>query len=335
VKGCVERWKKGQRVSRLHFDAETMDYDERSATFSRREVSLSTVEGRVVCPFVLPSDSPTPYERYVLGDDHEFRESTLRYDGATGEFYLHVSTRRFDGDGEADTDADGSTDTEHQTVLGIDLGVNSLAVASTGTFWQGDEYDHWVREFEKRRAAMQQRETTAAYWAMKRLGRRERAWRKQYLHVVANELVAEAVENGCDVMVFEDLTDIRDRLPDARWHHLWAFRRLREYVGYKAPERGVAVETVEPNHTSQRCSRTDCGFTHEDNRNGGHFECCKCGYAVNADYNAAKNIGLRYARKRRHRLRSSPKPGSADAPVDVRVNGGTLNGAGFAPVGAA
>ncbi|PSP88378.1 transposase, partial [Halobacteriales archaeon QS_4_69_34] len=33
-------------------------------------------------------------------------------------------------------------------------------------------------------------------------------------------------------------------------------------------------------------------------------------------------------------LRSSPKPGSADAPVDVRVNGGMLNGAGFAPVGA-
>ncbi|PSP88254.1 transposase, partial [Halobacteriales archaeon QS_4_69_34] len=139
-------------------------------------MSLSTVEGRVVCPFVLPSDSPTPYERYVLGDDYEFRESTLRYDGTMDEFYLHVSARRFDND--SDRDADGTADAEHQTVLGIDLGVNSLAVASTGTFWQGDEYDHWVREFEQRRAAMQQRETTAAHRAMARLGRRERAWRK-------------------------------------------------------------------------------------------------------------------------------------------------------------
>ncbi len=70
----------------------------------------------------------------------------------------------------------------------------------------------------------------------------------------------------------------------------------------------------------------DCGFTHDDNRHGEQFECQKCGYEVNADYNGAKNIGLRYARKRTHRLRSSPKSGSGDAAVDLRINGGTLNG---------
>lgn len=326
VKGCVERWKNGQRVSRPAFTSETMDYDRRCATFRRREVSLSTLEGRVVCPFVLPSASPTPYERYILDEEYEFCESTLRYDAPTDEFYIHVSTRRYDTD--ADADKRGSTDTEHplQTVLGIDLGVNSLAVASTGTFWQGDEYDHWVREFEKRRVAMQQRETQAGHLAMKRLGRRERAWRKQHLHTVANELVSEAVETGCDVMVFEDLTNIRDRLSQAKWHHIWAFRRLFEFVSYKAPERGVAVEQVEPNHTSQRCSRLDCGFTVRENRDGERFCCRKCGYEVNADYNAAKNIGLRYARNRQHRLRSSPKSPNGDAPVDVRIHGGTLNG---------
>ncbi|WP_229663741.1 transposase, partial [Halobellus salinus] len=58
----------------------------------------------------------------------------------------------------------------------------------------------------------------------------------------------------------------RERLPQAKWHHVWAFRRLYEYVSYKAPEQGTSVEQVKPNHTSQRCSRTDCGFTHEDNR---------------------------------------------------------------------
>ena len=42
-------------------------------------------------------------------------------------------------------------------------------------------------------------------------------------------------------------------------HHIWAFRRLFEYVSYKAPEQGVSVMQVEPNHTSQRCSRADCG----------------------------------------------------------------------------
>ncbi|RLM83558.1 transposase [Halobellus sp. Atlit-38R] len=347
VKGVVERWKKGQRVSQPTFTAETMDYDARSATFYRNKVSLATVEGRIDPSFILPADSPTPYERYVLSEDYEFRESTVRYDAVDDEFYIQLSTRRTDGVDETnvssahqnalrsgDDDAEVPADTGHpdETVLGIDLGVNSLAVSSTGTFWQGDDYDHWCREFEKRRGEMQQRGTQAAHNALLRLGKREEAWRKQYIHTLANELVTEAVEHDCDVIVFEDLTDIRERLPHAKWHHVWAFRRLYEYVSYKAPERGVSVEEVEPNHTSQRCSRTECGFTHEDNRHGERFKCQKCGYEVNADYNGAKNIGLRYARKRTHKLRSSPKSGSGDAEVDLRVNGGTLNGESHRPI---
>jgi len=350
VKGVVERWKKGQRVSCPTFTAETMDYDARSATFYRNKVSLATVEGRVEPSFILPADSPTPYERYVLSEDYEFRESTVRYDAVDDEFYIQLSTRRTDGVDETcvssahqnasrsgDDNAEVPADTGHpdQTVLGIDLGVNSLAVSSTGTFWQGDEYDHWCREFEKRRGEMQQRGAQAAHNALLRLGKREEAWRKQYIHTLANELVTEAVEHDCDVIVFEDLTDIRERLPHAKWHHVWAFRRLYEYVSYKTPEWGVSVEQVEPNHTSQRCSRTDCGFTHEDNRHGERFKCQKCGYEVNADYNGAKNIGLRYARKRTHKLRSSPKSGSGDAEVDLRINGGTLNGESHRPVAGA
>jgi IS605 OrfB family transposase len=329
VKGGVERWKKGRRVSCPTFTAETMDYDMRSATFYRNKVSLATIEGRVEPSFVLPADSPTPYEQYVLSEDYEFRESTLRYDVATDEFYLNISTRRIDGD-----DPEVPADTGHpdQTVLGIDLGVTSLAVSSTGTFWQGDDYDHWCREFEKRRREMQQRGTQAAHDALLRLGKREEAWRKQYIHTVANELVTEAVDHDCDAIVFEELTDVRERLPHATWHHIWAFRRLYEYVSYKAPEKGVSVEQVEPNHTSQRCSRTDCGFTHDDNRHGERFCCQKCGYEVNADYNAAKNIGLRYARKRIHRLRSSPTSGSGDAEVDLRITGGTVNGKSHRPI---
>ncbi|TKX65876.1 RNA-guided endonuclease TnpB family protein [Halorubrum sp. GN11GM_10-3_MGM] len=323
TKGCVERWKQAKRVSQPEFTSWSMLYDKRSATFYRNKVSLSTINGRVECDFELPSDSPTPYDQYVLSDEFEYRASTLQYDKATDEFYFHITTRKYDSEEDNDS-SEVSEDAGHQTVLGIDLGVNSLAVSSTGRFWQGDDYDHWCREFEKRRGEMQQRGTQAAHKALLRLGKREEAWRKQYIHTVANEIVSEAVEHDCDVIVFEDLTDIRERLPHAKWHHVWAFRRVFEYVSYKGPEEGVSVEEVEPNHTSQRCSRTDCGFTHGDNRHGEHFHCQKCGYEVNADYNAAKNIGVRYGRKRQHKLRSSPKSGSGDAPVDVRVNGGTF-----------
>ena len=275
-----------------------MLYDKRSATFYRNKVSLSTVNGRVECDFELPSDSPTPYEQYVLSEEFEFRASTLQYDAVDDEFYFHITTQKYDSEGEDGKDVEVSEDAEHQTVLGIDLGVNSLAVSSTGRFWQGDDYDHWIQEFEKRRGEMQQRGTQAAHNALLRLGKREEAWRKQYIHTVANELVTEAVEHDCDMIVFEDLTDIRERLPQAKWHHVWAFGRLFEYVSYKAPERGVSVEQVEPNHTSQRCSRTDCGFTHDDNRHGEQLCCQKCGYEVNADYNAvARNRRFLAARQ--------------------------------------
>jgi len=88
---------------------------------------------------------------------------------------------------------------------------------------------------------------------------------------------------------------------------------------------------VKPDYTTQRCSHTDYGFAHEDNRDGEQFKCLKCGYEINADYNGAKNVGLRYMRKRQHRPRSSPTSGSADALIDVRITGGTLNDDGYRP----
>lgn len=46
-------------------------------------------------------------------------------------------------------------------------------------------------------------------------------------------------------------------------------------------------------NTSQQYSHGECGFTHEDNRDGDEFECLKCGKKLHADYNAARNIGWR------------------------------------------
>ena len=60
---------------------------------------------------------------------------------------------------------------------------------------------------------MQQRGTQAAHNTLLRLGKREEAWRKQYIHIVANEIVTEAVEHNYNAIVSKDLTDIRERLP--------------------------------------------------------------------------------------------------------------------------
>jgi len=136
---------------------------------------------------------------------------------------------------------------------------------------------------------------------------------------VANEIIEEAVESDCSYIVFEDLTHIRENIPEATWQHIWAFRRLYEYVEYKAEEHRIEGVQVDPRNTSKRCST--CGFTHDDNRHQESFECQKCGYENHADYNGAKNIGLQYLRRRQN-------ADDGGAPVDVRLNRGTLNVSG-------
>ena len=60
--------------------------------------------------------------------------------------------------------------------------------------------------------------------------------------------------------------------------------RLRWMLEYKA----CRVEAVGPAYTSQRCHR--CGHVAEENRWKESFKCVSCGYAGNADINAAFNI---------------------------------------------
>jgi len=308
-KSVVEKWKQGKKASMPHFTSPHVVYDHRTATFHDEYVSLATTEGRIEVDYVLPDeDSDTPHADYLFSDEYETTGAELHY--TSGNWMLHIHCKT---DVEPDTSEQATT--ENGTVLGVDLGVNQLAVTSTGTFWTGDEFDHWRREYEKRRGDLQEHGTRWAHENIQSVGRKEDGRFKMTLHRISNELVAEARAHGCSVIAFEDLTDIRERT-GASWGHKWAFNRLYEYVTYKAAEYGIDVEQVDPENTSRRCST--CGFTHPDNRDGEEFECLKCGYQNHADYNAAKNIGLRY-------LRRNQTGSGGGAPVGVRLNSGTLN----------
>ena len=307
-KSVVKKWKQGKKASIPRFTSPHIVYDHRTATFHDDWVSLATVDGRIEVDYVLPDeDRDTPYADYLFSDDYETTGAELHY--SNGNWMLHVHCKT---DVEPDTSEKAAT--ENGTILGVDLGVNNLAVTSTGTFWTGDEFDHWRREYENRRGDLQEHGTRWAHENMQAVGRKEEGRFKITLHRIANELVAEAREHGCSVIAFEDLTDIRERT-GASWGHKWAFNRLYEYVEYKAAEYGIEVEQVGPENTSRRCSH--CGFTHPDNRESEAFECLKCGYENHADYNAAKNVGLRY-------LRRNQTGSGGGAPVGVPLNSGTL-----------
>ena len=308
-KSVVARWKNGKKASKPQFTSPHVVYDHRTATFYDNYVSLATVDGRIEADYVLPDErSDTPHAEYLFSDEYETTGAELHY--ANGSWMLHIHCKK---DVEADTLEQATT--ENGTVLGVDLGVNNLAVASTGTFWTGTEFDHWRREYEKRRRELQVRGTRWAHENIQSVGRKEGGRFKMTLHRISNELVAEARDHGCSVIAFEDLTNIRERT-GASWGHKWAFNRLYDYVEYKAEEDGIEVEQAPPENTSRRCSH--CGFTHPDNREGDAFGCLKCGYENHADYNAAKNIGLRY-------LRRNQTGGDGGALLGVRLNSGMLN----------
>ncbi|XGI83901.1 RNA-guided endonuclease InsQ/TnpB family protein [Halorutilales archaeon Cl-col2-1] len=320
LKGCVERLKNGERTSKPQFTSNVVRYDARTVTYKDGSCTLSTVNCRVEAEYVLPDGDDNPQTEY-LQDDWEKTSATLHY--RDGRYYLHIGVKKEIESEETENGTsrsgsfDGSQIEDLRTVLGVDLNTRgSLAVSSTGAYWSIEYLNHWRREYEKRRKSLQEHGSRYAHENIQCVGEKESGRFKNHLHRVAKEIVEEAVENGCSIIAMEDLERIRDDLN--RWHD-WAYRRLYQYVEYKAEERGVRVTQENPEHTSQRCSK--CGFTHPQNRSGSKFKCRKCGYENHADYNAAKNVGMKY-------LRRSKKATGGGAPVGMRLNNGTLKANG-------
>ena len=304
------------KASKPEFNGTVVVYNGRTITYNDDRVSLATVDDRVTADYVTPvNEDGTPFEDYWT-DDWEKTEATLHK--RDGTYYLHVAVKK-------DVDpADSSDDeSENGVVLGVDLNVDgSVAVTSTGAFLGNADYlTHRRDEYERRRGNLQQTGTRSAHLTIKSIGSRFARWSADYLHRISKALVQEARENDCTAIAFENLKHIRKRISNASKFQQWAFRELHRHVEYKAEEYGIDVDDVAPAYTSQRCSHGECGFTHEDNRDGDEFECLKCGKQLHSDYNAARNIGWRLVQ---HRLKS----GAGHASSQVALKSGTVNANG-------
>ena len=291
IDNCVDRLAAGENTSKPEYDTFSIVYDKRAATYYRDKVSLATVNGRVECEYDLPNDpEETPHGEYLLNEDYSFSTSTVHYDSETDEFYLHAVIER-------ELDVESPEKAEHSNVLGVDCNVNDhIAVTSTGEFIGNADYlNHQRREFEKRRASLQQTGTRNAHLTFQRIGDRFGRWSEDYLHQCSKAIVEVARRHECTHIAFENLRRIRERISDGKKFQQWAFNALQTMVEYKAEEYGIIVDTVKPQYTSQQCSK--CGCTLEENRDGQQFECLDCGYTANADYNAAKNVARKLALK--------------------------------------
>jgi IS605 OrfB family transposase len=338
VSSCKTSWENGDRISKPDFydrdmPGYTMTYDKRAATYNRYEASFSTVNGRVTCRYELPRElEGTPYGEYVLDRRWSFGTSKLVFDGE--RFWLHAVMKRQFGDDPVygpETNTGGSdthTEDTHR-VLGVDLNVDgATAVTSTGQFYgNADALNAYRDDQERLRGELQQTGTRSAHLRFHE--RRGTEWRyyDQYAHYIANAIKQEALRVRATHVAFEDLTRIRKRISNLPKFQQWLFKKVRKYTRYKLERYGVTVDTVKPNYTSQRCSRTDCDCVDEDNRDEKYFECLECGYTVNSDYNAAKNIGFRYL-SAELASPASHKRSSGQATRQLALMSGTLTPSG-------
>ena len=185
---------------------------------------------------------------------------------------------------------------QHTGYLGVDLGIENLAVDSDGNFYSGALIERLRLEYSSHRTRLQKKGTPSAKRRMKKASGRQARFQANTNHVISKGLVtlAKGTSRG---IALEDLSGISkapvSKAQKAR-HSDWACFQLRTFITYKSQIAGIPVVVVDPVNTSRTCSA--CGDMHKNNRKSqSRFVCSKCGFASHADFNASKNIASRAA----------------------------------------
>ena len=181
-------------------------------------------------------------------------------------------------------------------ILGIDIGINNLAVSSDNKFYLRPDLRNVSNRYRALRGRLQSKGTQSAKRHLKKLSGCENRFRKDVNHCVTKLIVQSAKSHGYDTIAVENLKHIREnsklgRESKARLNG-WAFQQFQTFLTYKANAVGIAVETVSAKYTSQGCSR--CGHIYKPQRHGNKFCCVSCGYQNHADLNASFNISKNF-----------------------------------------
>ena len=189
--------------------------------------------------------------------------------------------------------------------VGVDLGLAVPAVCATNT-GSGREFIGCAEEFLRMRTKLKAERRrimenikfcsgghgkTDKLRHLSVLDRRETNFVSTYNHMVSKRVVDFAVKHKAAYINLEDLSDFHCRNFIMQ---NWSFYRLQQNIIYKAAAYGIKVRKIDPRYTSQTCSF--CHHREEGQRiSQGEFRCknpsCRMfGKAVNADWNAARNI---------------------------------------------
>lgn len=139
-------------------------------------------------------------------------------------------------------------------VMGIDLGLRYIAVASVGTkslFFKGNQCAFIRRRYAALRRRLQKAKKLDV---VRKIGNKESRWMKDMNHKISRQIINFAIANGVGVIRMEDLTGIRNERKSkkeaGRTLHSWSYYQLREMIRYKAEMAGIRFELVNPKYTS-------------------------------------------------------------------------------------
>jgi putative transposase len=192
-----------------------------------------------------------------------------------------------------------------ENIMGIDLGiVHPIYMAFNNSlnryYIKGGEIEEFRKRTEHRRRELLMQGKYCAdgrkghgyktrVEPIEKLSKRIEHFRDTCNHKYSRFVIDMAVKHGCGTIQLENLEGISK---NSVFLKNWSYYDLQQMIQYKANEKGIRVVFVDPSYTSQRCSQ--CGHIEEENRvEQATFRCLNCGYEVNADYNAAKNIATK------------------------------------------
>jgi IS605 OrfB family transposase len=244
-------------------------WKEAKAFLESGRLSIASVHGRLHVSFA-NSDYVQSFSSWKAVS------SLLVYEKRSQTFFLHINMQR------------PEVPKKGGEILGIDRGLRNVAVCSNNKFFSSSKVNAIRGKYAWNRATMQALGTRSAKRRLKKQSGRERRFVTCENHRISKEIV----NTQFAVFALEDLTSIsRQRWMDRDMKgklRSWSYYQLESFIRYKAEEVGKTVIFVDPTCTSQQCST--CGWIDKRSRQGGHFQCVRCGFQLNADLNASRNI---------------------------------------------
>ena len=273
LKGVFAKEKKYIRCPKSKLCSARYDKNSYTLFLDQKQVSLLTISGRKRYALIVPEYYQELFKTWKnTSADLCIKKNTV---------YLHIV---FEKD-ITDTQPNGK-------LIGIDRGINNIAVVSNNQFFGGGQVKNLVNRYRRLRKLLQKKGTKSAKRHLKKVKDKERRFRADINHQISKQIISSL--NPGDTIVLEDLTGIRNkrlRKEQRTMINSWSFFQLEQFLTYKANAKGIGIEYIDARYTSQRCSK--CGYICRSNRKEHSFCCKECGFRLNSDLNASRNICMK------------------------------------------